>query len=173
MWKNFLRIAVLAVSVGTTGWLLADDHGNRTIQKSMPSLDNPLWRAECGSCHGAYHPGLLPERSWRALMGKLDDHFGENAALDAATQRTITDFLVAHAADRGESRRSAKITQSIANGETPTRISTLNWFVRKHHEVSPATWKRPAIGSAANCTACHPGAEKGDFSERAIRIPRA
>ena len=42
-----------------------------------------MWKAECSSCHMAYHPGLLPERSWRKMMAELDKHFGQNASLDA------------------------------------------------------------------------------------------
>ncbi|MDP3306630.1 hypothetical protein [Methylotenera sp.] len=38
--------------------------------------------------------------------------------------------------------------------------------------MSSATFKRKSIGSAANCVACHKGAEKGDFSESQIKIPR-
>ncbi|HPQ24397.1 MAG TPA: cytochrome C, partial [Gammaproteobacteria bacterium] len=46
-------------------------------------VDNPLYLQECGSCHFAYQPGLLPARSWNNLMGGLENHFGENAELPA------------------------------------------------------------------------------------------
>ena len=52
------------------------------------------------------------------------------------------------------------------------RITRTAWFVRKHDEVAPATWKLPAIKSAANCGACHTTADQGDFNENKIRIPR-
>jgi len=44
--------------------------------------------------------------------------------------------------------------------------------VHEHGEVPSAVWRSPAVKSAANCAACHTGAEKGDFRERGIRIPR-
>ena len=44
--------------------------------------------------------------------------------------------------------------------------------MRKHDEVAPEVWKRPKVGGPSNCVACHSGAEKGDFSERNVRIPR-
>jgi hypothetical protein len=132
---------------------------------------NAAWKNECGSCHLAYHPGLLPERSWRALMGGLERHFGESAGLDAAAQRDITAFLAGHSADRQESRRSAKILASLAPGETPLRISQSPWFLAKHRKIAAPVWQRSAVGSAANCLSCHPGAELGDFAESRIRIP--
>ena len=52
------------------------------------------------------------------------------------------------------------------------RITTSSWFERKHREVAPQVWKRAAIGSRANCAACHTGADKGDFDDDNIRIPK-
>ncbi len=39
-------------------------------------------------------------------------------------------------------------------------------------KCTAATWKLPAVKSAANCEACHVQANAGDFSERNIRMPR-
>jgi hypothetical protein len=33
-------------------------------------------------------------------------------------------------------------------------------------------FRRASIKSAANCTACHGGADQGNFSEHAVRIPK-
>ncbi len=44
----------------------------------------PAYKQECGSCHLAYPPGLLPASSWQRLMGDLPHHFGTDASLDAA-----------------------------------------------------------------------------------------
>ena len=64
----------------------------------MPRLTHKAWQQECGSCHLAYPPTLLPKASWQGLMTGLDDHFGENASLDPATRTDILRFLEAHAA---------------------------------------------------------------------------
>src|SRR5512135_212975 len=151
MKRKLLQLAVLIGTVSATGWLLADDHGGEGRSKSLAPASNPKWQAECSSCHTLYHPGLLPERSWRKVMGGLDKHFGENASLDPLTQKEITAFLAAHSADRADSRRSAKIAQSIPANSTPLRITETAWFVRKHDELAPSVWKRPKIGSPANC----------------------
>ena len=105
-------------------------------------------------------------------MGELDKHFGENASLDAATQNEITRFLALHSADKSDNRRSNRINQSIPANATPLRITETRYFTSKHDEVSSATFKRKSIGSASNCVACHQGAEKGDFSESQVKIPR-
>ena len=36
------------------------------------TASDPVWKAECGSCHVAYPPQLLPAQSWRKIMARLD-----------------------------------------------------------------------------------------------------
>ena len=122
---------------------------------------NVKYQQECSSCHVAYPPGLLPAASWSRIMGNLTKHYGTDASLDDASTREIATWLKANA---GSGRRSEEPPQD--------RISKANWFVRQHDEVSSNTWKRASIGSAANCSACHAGAAKGDFNEHAVRIPK-
>ena len=105
-------------------------------------------------------------------MAGLDKHFGENAALDVAMRDEITTFLASNSADKLDNRRSSRINQSIPASATPLRVSETRYFTSKHDEISPSTFKRKSIGSAANCIACHRGAEKGDFSESQVKIPR-
>lgn len=127
-----------------------------------PAPGNPVWQEECGSCHIAYPPRFLPAESWRTMMGALDRNFGTDASLDAATAATIETFLVQNAKS---SKPGQKPDGSIL------RITETRWFRSEHDEVSSAKWKSPAIGSAANCAACHPGADKGSFRERDIKVP--
>jgi hypothetical protein len=140
-----------------------DERGGGRAATSTPAL--PLYTQECGSCHIAFAPALLPAASWQRQMATLDRHYGSDASLDAATTRTLTDWLLANAGTSGRAQRDA--TPPPAD-----RITRAPWFVREHREVDAATWKRPAIKSAANCAACHPKAEQGDFNEHGIRIPR-
>ena len=88
-------------------------------------------------------------------MGGLDQHFGENASLDPATQADILRFLEANAADSGTSRMGSRVMQSMGANQAPLRITETRWFARKHDEVSKSGWTRKSIGSAANCAACH------------------
>ena len=124
------------------------------------SASNETWKAECGSCHVAYPPQLLPASSWRQTMAGLDRHFGTDASLDAASAAEIGAFLERNA---GSGRRG---------GEAAQRITATRWFLRKHDEVRPSAWNNPQVRTAANCSACHGGAERGYFDEHAVRIPR-
>jgi nitrate/TMAO reductase-like tetraheme cytochrome c subunit len=168
MRKHLPKFVTLLAAASVSGWLFASG-GEKS---RLPAVDNALWRQECASCHLAFHPAFLPERSWRKMMAGLDRHFGENAELDAASTKAIAEFLAANAADRSEGKRARKVAASIAPNQTPLRISESPWFARKHDEVAPATWQRKGIGGPANCAACHPRAEQASFSEHEIRIPR-
>lgn len=135
-------------------------------------VDNPLYRDECGACHFAYQPGLLPARSWEAIMTNLDDHFGENAELDAATQDELTRYLVQYAADRDDYGRSRGFAASVARGDAPLRVTETRYFRGKHDEVPLRLVEgNPDVGSFSNCAACHQGAAEGSYDEHQVRIP--
>ncbi|WP_136414182.1 diheme cytochrome c [Herbaspirillum sp. ST 5-3] len=144
--------ALLCFNVAAT----AGDHGRTRV----PLL--PAYQQECGACHVAYPPGLLPAASWQRLMNNLPRHFGTDASLDAATTKQLDTWLVANA---GTGKRGSE--------EPPQdRITRSRWFTREHDEISASTWKLPAVKSAANCIACHVHADKGEFNEHDVRIPR-
>lgn len=110
---------------------------------------NDRWKAECGSCHVAYPPRLLPAQSWRRLIAGLDRHFGTDASVEPAVAAEIASFLEQHAGRRP--------SDSL-------RITETGWFQREHRKVSA---KDPA-----SCESCHTTAAEGDFRERNIRLPR-
>jgi hypothetical protein len=125
-------------------------------------VDHAATQAECSACHIAYPAGFLPARSWMTIMSSLDNHFGENAAIDDTSRADIEAYLVANAAD-AEGRASG-ILRNVAPEATPLRITELPWFVRAHsNEVSPQMKQK--AGSMANCTACHRGAAQGRFGD--------
>jgi len=167
--RRLLQIFTLTIAVGISGALFADDDGR---EQSLPPADNAKWRSECASCHVLYHPALLPERSWRKMMSGLERHFGDNAKLDPVTQKEITEFLAANAADRSGSRRAQKIARSIPAAQTPLRASETGYFTHKHSEIRAEVWQRQAVGSKANCAACHTAAANGNFDEHMVRIPK-
>ena len=147
------------VGAGLLGLALT---GAAHADSNLSVAPNAKHQQECSSCHVAYPPGLLPAASWQRIMGNLAKHYGTDASLDDATTREITAWLKDHA---GTGRR-------VSEEPPQDRISKSNWFVRKHDEVSASTFKRASIGSAANCSACHANAAKGDFNEHAVRIPK-
>ncbi|WP_245640609.1 diheme cytochrome c [Polynucleobacter sinensis] len=127
----------------------------------MPADAPASYEAECASCHMAYPPGLLSEKSWQNVMSGLDKHFGTDASVDAKTRTEMTSWLVKNAATR----------QKYSETAPENRITKTSWFIRKHDEVKADVWKRASIKSPANCGACHIDAAKGVFSESNIKIP--
>lgn len=131
-----------------------EDSGHR------PAIVDAKWATECSACHVAYPARYLPAESWRAVMSGLDKHFGSNASLDPSTTREITAYL-----EKNASRRKV-------SGKPVLRITETRWFKSEHREVAVRHWKSPKVKSPSNCGACHTAADKGDFSERHVRIPK-
>ena len=129
------------------------------------------WKAECGDCHTAHHPSLLPAATWTTLMATLDEHFGEDASLDEATAATIRTWLLANAADRYDTRAANAFRAPDA--AEPLRITATAAWKRIHHETPADTFKQKAFGGGANCAACHGDAETGLFAPQKILIPDA
>jgi len=152
MLRRALLLAGLALAFGAA-W--ADGHSY--------NVANDTFRSECGSCHVAYPPALLPASSWQEMMATLDKHFGSDAGMDAKTAQEIGDFLMRNAGRRGK----------VAAERGTLRITETGWFRHEHGEkLSPAVWKNPKVKSPANCGACHTRADQGDYGERSLRVPR-
>jgi cytochrome b len=134
--------------------------------------DDPQWREECGSCHLAFHPNLLPARSWKKIMATQDQHFGTDLALDAPTSASILVFLSKNAAENSPTEAAFKINRSIPFGVTPLRITQTPYWIAKHEDVRAADWELPLVKSKINCAACHLDAVAGTFEDAAMRIPR-
>lgn len=141
-------------ALGLVQSALADDH-----RRVLPL---PKYQLECAACHVPYPPGMLPAASWQHLMDNLPRHYGTDASLDPASVKELSTWLAANA---GTYKR-------VREAPPEDRITRSAWFIRKHDEVPAATWKLPAVKSAAQCAACHAQAEQGDFNERNVRIPR-
>jgi len=160
--KPFWTLAAVAALALTTLTAQAKYNGEDRGRPVMPAQSNAQWVAECGSCHMAFPPGLLPAASWKKVMTGLDKHFGTDASLPATDTQAITDYLVKHASNRWTANTA------------PIKITDGEWFKTKHRagEIDPAVWKRESVKSPSNCMACHRAADKGDFDEDSVRIPK-
>jgi hypothetical protein len=139
---------------------------------AIAPVSNPLYEGECGGCHFAYPPGLLPARSWQAIMAGLANHFGDNAELSANNHQAIAQYLADNSADKAASRRSRKLIQSLPDNTTPLRITELPACKREHRGVPARVFNNnPKLSSLSQCAACHGDAKQGMFSERQISIP--
>ena len=188
MSRFFFRTAAMLLVLAASGWIAgivpawSDDDKHERYEESENSesgarkwfvfkrektvgvVENAVYQKECGSCHFAFQPALLPSGSWKKLMAGLEDHFGDNATLDAATGQEITDYLVKNAAEFSNSKRSYKILRSL-KGTEPLRITEVPYIKQEHHEISPRTLERKKITSLANCNVCHQQAAKGIYED--------
>jgi cytochrome c553 len=130
---------------------------------------NQPWAKECGACHIAFHPSLLPEASWRKIMENLADHFGEDASLDAKTTVDITGFLTANAAERWDTLPANRLR--AINEEKPLQITATRFWVRTHRDIPPPAFAMKLVGAKQNCAACHADAATGMFAPQNINIP--
>lgn len=157
--RTLLIAALAAIALSAQAKYNGEDRGKPV----MPAQINAKWQAECGSCHMAYPPGLLPAASWKKVMTGLDKHFGTDASLSAADTQEITNYLTKYPSNRWTSNAA------------PLRITDGQWFKTKHIEsgkLAPEVWKRESVKSPSNCSACHAGAAQGDFNEHNVKIPK-
>lgn len=139
-----------------------DAHADDNRPGRTPLL--PAYQQECGSCHVAYPPPLLPPASWQRLMNHLPTHFGTDASLEADQVKRLGLWL-------------QQASQAAASRRTPEqppedRITRTRWFAHEHGELPASVWQRTSVQRPSNCMACHTRADQGDFRERYIRVPR-
>jgi len=141
-------------------------------QSGVKPVDNKLYTKECGSCHFDFQPGLLPEKSWLKMMSNLENHFGTDASLAKEEHDTLVGYLRINSSDKAmEYKRSRKMTQSISFYDTPIKITEVPYFIKKHREIPKRMITQNEVKTLSNCAACHTTAQKGIYSERAIKIP--
>lgn len=184
------KIWIVLVTLGfisVSGLVISDDDydddyyankkewGKRIWRESrldVAPVDNALYNEECGSCHFAYQPGLLPARSWKRIMGGLENHFDENAELEAVDRQKLTAYLTENAADVSNYKRSRRIANSLKSSEAPLRVSGIKYFRRKHNELpSRMVEANPEVRSFSNCQLCHTQAAKGSYNEHEVNVP--
>lgn len=117
--------------------------------KHVTPVRHSATQKECGTCHMAFQPALLPAQSWYRVMDGLADHFGDDASLAPELAAEIRTYLTSNAG-RGDPALS--------------RITEQRWWL-KEHRFHPSVWQRQDVGSKVNCEACHHDAAKGLYDD--------
>lgn len=136
----------------------------------VPAVNHPAFGQACGECHLAYQPALLPAASWKKILAGLNDHFGEKVELAPADAASIARYLAANAADFCPAAPSRRIMRCLG-GNSPLRITEVPYIARRHAALPTDAPRRPAVGSLANCNACHRTAASGLYDREFARIP--
>jgi cytochrome b len=164
-------IAMLVVLAGFAAWYF---RGYFKATRDVPYLPfvgpalatDGQWQHECGSCHLAFHPSLLPARSWQAML-EQQDHFGEDLALDAGVAASLSSYARAHSAEHAETAAAWKIASRTPAESAPLRITETPYWKVRHADVTDADWQRV---KKIECAGCHLDAELGTFEPGAIHI---
>lgn len=162
-----LAIAALAATAGYLAWNVPRDIAARQAAEDLgkAALASQPWTKECGSCHLAYSPALLPFRSWERTLHEQDRHFGEDLSLsDAGVARLLRDGKAP-----APSWAAWKLAQSVPPAEAPLRITETRFWRHAHHEIPEAQFKPPGANGRHDCEACHRDAVSGIFHPRMIQ----
>lgn len=153
----------------------ADDDnykGTKPTKKGVAPVNNALYLKECGSCHFAYQPGLLPQNAWNKMMNNLENHFNTDATLAEEDFISISNYLKNNSAEKNmDYKRSSRIVNSLRGRPIPDSISQTPYMIEKHSEIRPSLITQKEVKGIFNCIACHTTADKGIYNERDIKIP--
>ena len=124
-----------------------------------------VYTEECGACHLAYAPDLLPVESWQGIMANLEDHFGDNSELDSETAAHISSYLEAHGLSRGRVSRMSRLLRGLPS-PPPLRITELPAFVNMHYTI-PIQLEVIELdeGFLSPCADCHREAALGIYDK--------
>lgn len=172
----FITLFTALVFIFTVPLVWSDsDEINEYKRKSVgfETPEHTAFSEECGSCHMAYPPSLLPASSWARVMGQLDNHFGDNAELgNKSVHDSILVFLLNNSADQSSLRMVRKMQRSVDINTSPLRITQLPYFRHEHNEIPMRMISvNEKVNSLSNCNACHQKADQGLFDEHSINIP--
>ena len=161
------------------------------LMPKIPRVNNVLYLEECGSCHLAYQPELLPRASWKKIMANLENHFGDDVQLTPNKHYALSRFIYKKAADKfaakagekvvidrnpykkagSEQTYRSKMIMASLNNAAPIRITEIPYIKDLHKAVNKDLFKRKSVRSFANCEACHLSADGGLYYPKHIHVP--
>jgi hypothetical protein len=134
----------------------SERYGDRNYEdRYLRPVGNRTYATECGACHFAYQPELLPSGSWRKILADLEHHFGEEVIIGTDSKNEINRYLLSNSAETSSAKLAVKIMKDLGD-RTPLRITDIVYIRKKHHEILPRILKQEVgVGSLSNCQACH------------------
>lgn len=169
---SLLLVIIISLPVYFQGYLGASADSPYTPYQQSALPGSELWIEECSDCHSAYHPSLLPARSWETLFKQQNEHFGDDLDLDDSVVAELTTYAIENSAENTMIEAAWKINNSIAGDNVPLRITETPYWEDKHNEITELTWEHKEVRNKGNCAACHLDADAGTFQDSAMRIPR-
>ena len=100
--------------------------------ETISPVNNAIYIDNCGTCHFAYQPELLPAESWRQILNGTEDHFGDTVDIDEDARNEIEKYLTSNAANNSSAELPQKIIRSLKS-QTPLRITDIPYIRKEHH----------------------------------------
>tara|TARA_X000001036_G_scaffold432780_1_gene469251 strand:+ start:307 stop:855 length:549 start_codon:yes stop_codon:yes gene_type:complete len=126
---------------------------------------NPAYIEECGACHLAYPPGLMPSKTWDKVMTGLSDHFGENAELDDETAQLIMSYLQQESLRPGKPTVMSEMLRNLPQNP-PLRMTEFPAFLAAHEIIGEQLEMESfPEGFLSPCADCHRQAADGIFEK--------
>jgi cytochrome b len=170
---SFFSYLMIFIAIGTYFFITSSNYNFLTLQK-YTNVDyeemHPAFYHKCGDCHTPYPPYLLPEKSWKRLMGALDNHFGEeitDANITKSQQRSILSFLTKNAAEHSKREAAVKIMNSLGI-RRPKAITKTPYWRETHKHIPRSVFKQKKIKDKSNCAACHRDFKYGNLDDMNI-----
>ena len=131
-------------------------------------IEDEVYVEECGACHLAYPPGLLPVQSWQGIMLGLADHFGENAELDVESVDYLSRYFQREALREGQPSTLSQLLRNMPD-DPPLRITELPAFVHAHDLVARQLQiEEFKEGFLSPCADCHRQAADARFEKELL-----
>ena len=167
LWWTIPLIATL-FSISSYAVRYPGDRSNYDNMSAAVHETDATYIEECGACHLAYAPGLLPEKSWNKLLSGLEDHFGENAELDSDTLVYLQDYLNRNALEHEKSDKINKLNKKMP-ADPPVRITELPQFLIEHEPaVRQMELESVEVGFFSPCEDCHKQGASGIFDKELL-----
>lgn len=170
---SFFAFIMIFLAIGSYFFILSSNYNFLTLQK-YTNIDyeekHPDFYHECGECHTAYPPYLLPEKSWRRVMGALDNHFGEEiteANITRSQQDSILKFLIQNAAQTSNREAAVKMMNSL-DIRRPKAITKTIYWRETHKNIPRSAYREKKIKDKSNCAACHKDFKYGNLDDMNI-----
>jgi hypothetical protein len=164
--RALVAIGLVAIAASLSAWWLLTREAAGVPRIAI----NAELQKNCGDCHFAFHPTLLPAESWRLLMAGLDDHFGEDASLPDDVTSRIASYLVTNAAEVSDTL-PANVFRRV-DPVRPFEITAAPFWLATHRNIDATLFTSKPVGARQNCAACHGDAASGLFAPQLITIPK-
>jgi len=167
--KQMMALMVTTILLATSTAGMAEER----VRIDMGAEEqSDVYERACASCHMAYAPSMLPERSWKKLMSDLENHFGDDAEVSEEVQQQVTAYLARNAAEHDDKRYAKSMLGLLRDNDTPLRVSGTTYFKLMHDLVKPhMVGLNSKVKTFARCEVCHHQALQGKFNRMDARIP--